>query len=144
MTNTAKVVLREPTPDEEIYLEDRINQFNITGTGIPFGGKVSALAYDAHEQLIGGATAFQWGDAFTIEFLWLEQNWRSQNIGTQVMDRLEQEAANRGCTQVYLDTYSFQALAFYKKRGYEVIGWLDNFPTPHQRYFLRKALADTQ
>jgi len=41
-----------------------------------------------------------------------------------------------------LDTYDFQALAFYQKNGYEVFGILENCPAPgHIRYSLKKSLA---
>jgi GNAT superfamily N-acetyltransferase len=135
-----RLELREPTDDETHFLEESINQFNIAFTGIPFGGKVAVLAYNTDDHLIGGATGFKWGDSFKVDFLYLEQNWRGQDIGTQIMDRIEQEAAARKCTQLYLDTYSFQAIEFYKKRGFEVIGTLENFPTPHTFYFLKKTL----
>ncbi|HEY3138703.1 MAG TPA: GNAT family N-acetyltransferase, partial [Blastocatellia bacterium] len=36
------------------------------------------------------------------------------------------------------DTYDFQALGFYQKRGYEVFGLLEGFPTGYRRYFLQK------
>ena len=34
------------------------------------------------------------------------------------MDAFEQDACNRGCRLVYLDTISFQAPSFYQTRGY--------------------------
>lgn len=37
--------------------------------------------------------------------------------------------------------FSFQALPFYQKQGYEIFGTLDRFPDAHQRYFLRKTLV---
>jgi hypothetical protein len=56
------------------------------------------------------------------------------------MQAIEHQAAQGGCTQSYLDTYSFQAIEFYQKLGYEVVGKLENFPTPHTHYFLKKDL----
>ena len=36
-----KLVVKEPSSDEDMYLENSINSFNIDLTGIPFGGKVA-------------------------------------------------------------------------------------------------------
>ena len=33
-----------------------------------------------------------------------------------------------------------QALPFYEKHGYTVFGVLENYPTGHSRYFVRKSL----
>ena len=86
--------------------------------------------------------AFNGGDAFSIELLWLEEQWRGQDIGTQLMQAIELQATERGCKQAYLDTYSFRAISFYQKIGYVVVGKLENFPTPHTHYFLKKDLPN--
>jgi hypothetical protein len=52
----------------------------------------------------------------------------------------EQEARKNGAKNVYLDTFSFQALDFYQEHGYRVFGELEDFPPGHQRYYLRKEL----
>jgi hypothetical protein len=39
-----------------------------------------------------------------------------------------------------LDTFSFQAPDFYKQHGYQVFGELQDFPSGHQRYYLKKQL----
>ena len=135
-----KLVVRVPSTEEKAYLEEKVDTFNINLTGIPFGGESAVLAYDAEDRLIGGANGYQWGDAFTVSYLWLEPDWRGQDIGTQLMNSIEQDAIERGCKQLYLDTYSFQAIDFYRKLGYDVIGTLENFPTPHTHYFLKKNL----
>jgi hypothetical protein len=43
-----------------------------------------------------------------------------------------------GCTDAFLDTFSFQARGFYEKLGYRVFGGLDNHPAGHQHYFMTK------
>jgi len=134
--------IKAPSAEEKAYLENSIDAFNIQRTGIPYvDGEVAVLAYDDQDQLIGGANGSQWGDSFSIAFLWLEEPWRGQDIGTQIMDAIEREAAQRGCTQIVLDTFTFQAPGFYLKRGYEVVGKIDNFPTPYTHYFLKKVIS---
>jgi ribosomal protein S18 acetylase RimI-like enzyme len=135
-----KLVIKEPSQEESAYLENSINKFNINLTGIPFGGAVAVLAYDEVNICIGGANGYQWGDAFSLSFLWIEEAWRGQNIGSQILRSIESQAVARGCSQIHLTTYDFQALGFYQKLGYEIVGTLENFPTPYTHYFLKKNL----
>lgn len=65
---------------------------------------------------------------------------RGQGYGTKLMAAAEAEARRRGCRDAYLDTFSFQARPFYERCGYEVFGTLEDFPTGHQRFVMRKSL----
>jgi hypothetical protein len=56
------------------------------------------------------------------------------------MKRAELYAVERGCTDAFLDTFSFQARPFYEKLGYRVFGMLENHPAGHQHYFMTKQL----
>ena len=47
----------------------------------------------------------------------------------------------RGCTRVFLQTYSFQAKDFYQKLGYQVVGQLDDYPPGQSFYWMRKELG---
>ena len=46
----------------------------------------------------------------------------------------------RGCQQMILTSYSFQAPGFYQQLGYEVFAVLDEHPRSHRDYYLRKWL----
>lgn len=60
------------------------------------------------------------------------------------MDRIEHAAGARGANAAHLDTYDFQALGFYEKRGYRVFGQLDDYPPGHTRYFLMTTFSQPQ
>ena len=66
---------------------------------------------------------------------------RGQGYGTQLLQAAEQAARTRGCHQVVLDSYSFQAPGFYQKHGYEVFAILEDHPRQHRNYYLRKRLT---
>ena len=52
-----------------------------------------------------------------------------QRIDTdQLMAKIEEEAKKNGCTNAYLNSFSFHAVEFYKKIGYRVFGELKDFP----------------
>jgi GNAT superfamily N-acetyltransferase len=75
-----------------------------------------------------------------IGILWVHESLREHGYGRQLMAIAEREALARGCGSAFLDTFSFQALPFYARLGYEVFGELAEYPPGHTRYFLRKSL----
>ena len=52
----------------------------------------------------------------------------------------ETEAKARGCRRATLDTYSFQAPAFYQRLGYKIVAAVDDLPAGHKHYTLVKDL----
>ena len=65
---------------------------------------------------------------------------RGHGFGRELMKRAELYAVERGCTDAFLDTFSFQAKPFYEKLGYRVLGTLENHPVGHEHYFMTKKL----
>jgi len=75
-----------------------------------------------------------------ISILWIDENFRGLGYGEQLLRMAEEEAIQKSCHSVHLDTESFQAQRFYEKHGYTVFGLLDDHPIGHQRIFLVKKL----
>ena len=91
--------------------------------------------------VIGGlwaVTLFQW---LHLEMLFVPASLRGKGIGSSLLTSAEAEARRRGCLGIYVDTFSFQAVPFYKKAGFSTFGVLDNCPPGHQRLFLQKRLS---
>lgn len=97
-------------------------------------------AYDQNE-LLGGIKGHTQRGWLYVGWLWVHEKSRKSGLGSQLMKLAENEALKRGCHASYLNTYSFQALEFYKKHGYEVFGELNDFPKGHSRIFLKKNLT---
>lgn len=55
------------------------------------------------------------------------------------MQTLETEVS-RGCHQITLTTFSFQAPEFYQKLGYHVFGVFGGFGNGHQKVYLQKRI----
>jgi N-acetylglutamate synthase-like GNAT family acetyltransferase len=49
-------------------------------------------------------------------------------MGSALLGRVEAEVAARGCTQLYLDTFSFQAPGFQARHGFETLPVIAGFP----------------
>lgn len=86
-----------------------------------------------------GYTGYGW--LFT-QLLVVPAELRGQGIGTKLLQLAEREAIARGCHSAWLDTFEFQARAFYERMGYVCFGDLPNYPTGFSRFFMKKALAE--
>jgi GNAT superfamily N-acetyltransferase len=117
-----------------------LRDHNRKHAGDPNHEKVCVLARDEKDNIVGGLNGDTYWGWLYVENLAVDENARNQDIGSKLLERAEEVAKHRGCYGAYLDTFSFQALPFYQKRGYEVFGILDDFPPGHKRYFLQKKL----
>lgn len=95
---------------------------------------------DAGEVVGGllGATYLGW---LQVQSVWLPDELRGRDYGSQLMKIAENEALRRACKRAFVETYSFQALPFYEKCGYLVHSRLDDFPVGGARYALIKDLS---
>jgi GNAT superfamily N-acetyltransferase len=130
----------EPTPDDLQYLEDRIYEFNSSVTGIG-DGELLAFFVRKGDRIVAGICGNTWGGTCELRQFWVEESLRNRGFGTQLFQAAEKEARRRGCTQIILMTFSFQAPGFYRKHGFEVVATIDDDPSGHQDLLMRKRLA---
>ena len=130
----------DPTPDEVQFLEDRIYEFNSSATGIAGGEWLSFFVREA-DRIVAGICGNTWGGTCELRQFWVEESQRRRGLGTQLFEAAQQEARRRGCTQIVLMTFSFQAPAFYERHGFEVVATIDNHPLGWQNVVMRKALS---
>jgi len=117
-----------------------ITAYNTQQAGEDDGQNLCFVLKMPDGEIVGGVIgATYWGWLY-VNLMWLRDDLRGRGYGKELLTLAEDEARQRGAKQSYLDTFSFQALGFYQKQGYEIFGQLDDFPPGHQRYFLRKKL----
>lgn len=81
---------------------------------------VLCIARDAAGQVVGGAVGRRWGALCELQQLWVHEAHRGAGLGSRLLRGFEAQARGHGCTQVYLETFSFQAPGFYARLGYRV------------------------
>jgi len=89
---------------------------------------------------VGGLLAETGRGVLLVDMLWLAPGHRRQGLGSRLLLAAEAEARRRGCGMAWLDTYDFQARAFYERHGYEVFGELDGLANGRRRHFMKKRL----
>lgn len=84
-----------------------------------------------------GETYWSW---CTIDVLAVAKPYRRQGIGSRLLTKAEEIARARGCVGIRLDTTSFQAPDFYRRRGYTELGRIEDYPPGHARLWFMKKL----
>ena len=95
---------------------------------------------DEHGQLLAGLVAETFGNWLEIEYLFVKEELRGQGIGSQLLQQAESEAKKRNCRFAFVNTYQFQAPAFYQKHGYQEVFTLKDYPCTGQRHYYQKDL----
>ena len=134
------IVESEPAPGDLEYLDDQLYDFNVQQTGVDDGKRLTIFVRDARQTIYAGIDAWTWGGSGEIRSLWVHPSLRGQGVGRKLMQAAEAEARARGCAQLLLGTFSFQAPDFYQSLGYEVLATLPDHPQGHQLHFLYKQL----
>lgn len=129
-----------PSKNEMDFVRQSLIQFNNEHVGSDGHTPLNIVEYDDNGNVIGGILGGTYWGWLYIDILWVHQDHRNRGIGSRLLGEAEKEAVRRGCHHVHLDTMSWQAPGFYKKQGYEVIGFLPDIPEGNQKYLLMKAL----
>jgi ribosomal protein S18 acetylase RimI-like enzyme len=110
------------------------------GAAGEFGHKRVTITLRERGKIVGGLAGEIFFGWLYVSLFWISEDYRGRGFGSKLMKAAEKEARRRGVKHAWLDTFSFQAPAFYRKLGYREFGRLKNFPAGHVRSFLTKAL----
>jgi len=136
--------------EREEYLTDRLVEFNRAHAeqweenhdSRYEDAPLHVYALDQQGEIAGGVVGRTHGLRAWLEIgvVWVEEGWRGQGIGRELMRRAEEEARRRGCLYARAATSQYQAPGFYEKLGYSMYGKLENCPPGETAYYYRKDL----
>jgi GNAT superfamily N-acetyltransferase len=132
-------VEREPSNQDRRALSDGLEAYNEPFLPNADPHSLAVLLRDPGSELRAGLDGFTYAGWLFIRYLWVHADLRRGGIGRRLMAEAEAHARALGCHSVWVDTFTFQAPAFYAKLGYREFGRLD-YPPGHQRIFLQKQL----
>ncbi|CAO95095.1 GNAT family N-acetyltransferase [Erwinia tasmaniensis] len=102
-------------------------------------GQFGVYSRNTSGAMVGGLLASREGLWVRIDYLWISEEARGSGLGSMLMKAAEQEGKRTGCRHALVDTFSFQALPFYVKQGYQLQMSLPDFPEEGiQRHYLTK------
>ena len=136
------IVTDSPTCEDVAHLEQRLEEHNISHTGITDARLLTIVLRDDHGNIIAGLHGWTWGGCCEVKTLWVHEGVRGNGLGTRLMKAAESEARARGATQIVLSTHSFQAPAFYARLGFIELARVEGCPTGHSSIYLKKKIRD--
>jgi NAD(P)H-dependent FMN reductase/GNAT superfamily N-acetyltransferase len=135
------VVSESVTPEDLLFLEAHMNEFNFATTGIRDARGLVILLRDTNRRIYAGLSGHTWGGVAEVRLLWVDEARRHTGIGSRLLRAAENEARARGCGKIVLSTHSFQAPYFYFTHDYVVAGQFSDYPREHSSVFLEKVLS---
>ena len=130
----------DPSPEELAFLGERLTAFNDSDVGASRRKALAVFVRDEAGKVVAGISGYTaWGWLY-VQWLWVAESQRGQNLAGQMLAAAEKEARARGCHGAYIDTFNPHALHVYQKAGYTVFGALPDFPKGRTRSFLSKDL----
>lgn len=111
-------------------LSDELDAVNAAATvGTPAARELTVRVVDGDGELVAGVSGWTWGVAAGIGMTWVREQARGTGLGERLLADFETEARARGCTHVFVTSFTFQAPAFYEKQGYREIFRWEGVPT---------------
>ena len=122
-------------------LRDQLVVYNLESTGYGEYRPLSCFLRSAARELEAGVAGFSLDGYAMIEWLWVAPSLRGAGLGRRLVEAVEAEVRTRGCRVIRVNTYTFQAPDFYRRLGYERIGYAEDTPTDHGEIFFAKRLS---
>ena len=119
---------------------DLIRSYNRAKREVAESEPLNLYIEDEHGEIMAGLVAETFGNWLEIEYLFVKEDIRGQGIGSQLLHQAESEAKKRNCRFAFVNTYQFQAPAFYQKHGYQEVFTLKDYPYTGQRHYYQKEL----
>lgn len=117
----------DATLDER--LNEELDKFNAAATPEVAPAEELTVRVEKDGELVAGISGWTWGAAAGIGMTWVQEEQRRTGIGANLLTSFETEAKRRGCTQVFVTSFTFQAPDFYRRHGYDEIFRWESVPT---------------
>lgn len=130
-----------PSPEELTFLAERLTAFNDGDVGASERKALAVFLRDEDGTVVAGISGYTaWGWLY-VQWLWVDERLRGQQMAGNMLDAAEQAAVARGCRNAWIDTFNPHAAKVYQRQGYQPFGTLADFPVGRSRIFLRKTLV---
>lgn len=115
-------------PELDSRLSDELDVYNFAASGVTDQRELTVRVQDASGELVAGLSGWTWGTCAGIAMVWVREDSRKEGWGGRMLEAAEEVARDRGCRQVIVSSFTFQAPAFYERHGYVEVGRTEGLP----------------
>ncbi len=127
--------------DSSQAVMEGLRNFNAAFIGTDKPRQLAIIVRNDEGQIVAGLLGETKWDWMFIGWVWVNDSYQMNGIGTRLMQEAEREAQEMGCHHTHLTTLDFQAKGFYEKLGYEVFAALEDYPRGHTRFMMKKKIG---
>ena len=98
-------------------LSDGLDAHNFAASGHSDLRELTVKVED-DEGLVAGLSGWTWGTCAGIGMVWVREDSRRDGWGGRLLAAAEEAARERGCRQLLVSSFTFQAPDFYRHHGY--------------------------
>ncbi len=121
-------------------IHEMLKEYNLRHREASENVPLGIFLEDENGKKLAGLTGETFGNWLCIRFLFVGEPLRGRGMGSKLLTAAESEAQRRGCKYAFVDTFSFQAPAFYEKHGYREVFTLEEYPYTGKRHYYTKEL----
>ena len=131
--------LTNPTDEQIAAIEHGLDDYNATTASARSTTVIKAVFVESGMVVAGILATAYWGKLH-IRILWVHPDYQLKGLGSRLMDWMEERGRELRCTSALVDTMSFQAPAFYERRGYRRFGVSEGYEGGASRHYFEKEL----
>jgi ribosomal protein S18 acetylase RimI-like enzyme len=132
-----------PPPEAVAAVDRGLGEANAAAAPLHEVAPLACIARDGEGRVVGGAVGRWWGGCAELQQLWVQEPSRRRGVGSALVREFLSMARARGCSSVFLETFSFQAPGLYRSLGFRVAHENDLYPHGIVRYHLVRRLDET-
>jgi GNAT superfamily N-acetyltransferase len=138
MTSFTFITTDAPSDAQLRAVDDGLEAHNQASAPLGDVRSLAVLATGGAGAVVGGAVGRTWGECCELQQLWVAAEQRGRGVASRLLQDFEAGARARGCRNFYLTTFSFQAPAFYQRRGYTVLAQITGFPDGIVKFLMQR------
>ena len=109
-------------------LDAELTAYNLATSGVHEPTEFTVKIDDEAGELVAGLSGWTWGTCAGISLVWVREDRRAQGAGARLLDAADRVARERGCRQIVVSSFTFQAPGFYERHGFVEICRIEGLP----------------
>ena len=114
--------------DLDARLDAELTAYNLAASGVHDQAEFTVTIDDETGELAAGLSGWTWGTCAGISMVWVRDDRRAHGAGSRLLAAAERVARERGCHQIVVSSFTFQAPGFYERHGFVRTGRTENLP----------------
>ena len=114
--------------DLDSRLSKELDAYNFGAVGESNLEEFTVKVEDTDGELLAGLSGWTWGTCAGIGMVWVREDSRKEGWGGRMLEAAENLARERGCRQLLVSSFTFQAPDFYRRHGYTEFARSEGLP----------------